>query len=282
MRAVVDKYDVSGIRQMAAGIRKGSGGKVWQNFYDWNSDKEYCGVCAGDTIVFWAEGDSVIRGWFYSANAVELAELLKLLPKGCIIDYLTQSLAAEIREVFAKAGLRQIYEMHRMSEGGITPEQRKMIETKLAKMRRLYMPERVRAANLSDLAMIYKKLYEVFDARMSHLPTKAQLEEYIKNGWVIVYHEGDAFLGLYIFLVQRGGTHYGYLIWNGGGPIGYFSLREKGKEAYREYITERGYDPKKVPAAYSWVDVNNPAALGVIEWRGGSFDGLYDFVYEKE
>lgn len=282
MNRVFGSYDVFSIKQMADRIRKRCRGNVRQNFYEWNSDKEYSGVCARDTVVFWAKENTVTRGYFYSANADELAELLKLLPKGCIVDYLTRNLEAEVREAFAKAGLRQIYEMRRMSEAGITPEQKKIIERKLAKMRRLYMSERVRAADLSDLDMIYKKLYEVFDPRMGHLPAREQLKEYVKNGWAIVYHEGGAFLGVYIFIVQTGGVHYGYQIWNGAGPIGYFSLREKAKEVYREYIIKRGYDPEKVPAAYSWVDVNNPVALGVIEWRGGSFDGLYDFVYEKE
>ena len=276
------EVDTIGIKKIIAYIHKNESVFKWHNYYDFSKCMKYCAVRGEKAVVFWCNDGSVIRGFFYAIDLGELKNLLSLMPTGCIVDYLFRHRDEALEKVFCEAGLKQIYEMHRMSEAGITLEKRQQIDKKIYKMRRLYRADRVRVADISELEIIYQKLYEVFDAKMGHLPSKDLLMEYIKNGWVIVYYENKLLCGLYIFVVQQGGRHYGYQVWNGAGPVGYFSLREKEKEVYLAYLLEHGYDPAKVPAAYSWVDANNTQAVSVIEWRGGSFDGLYDFVYEKQ
>ena len=69
----------------------------------------------------------MIRGFFYANDLGELKNLLSLIPSGCIVDYLFRHRDEALEKVFCEAGLKQIYEMHRMSEAGITSEKRQQI-----------------------------------------------------------------------------------------------------------------------------------------------------------
>lgn len=206
--------------------------------------------------------------------------MLKLLPKGTIVDYLTKT-KGELQSILENGGLNLIQEMHRMSTVGLTEDEKYILaEKNKLLLETLYRPQNARSATLEDLDSIYLKLYDVFDVRESHLPTKEELAEFITNKWVAIYVENNNLLGFLIFTVENG-QFYGYQIWNGTGPEGYFTLGRTTDILYNEYLKKNNISRDKVKPGYCWVNVKNKKSMRVVKFWGNKFDGLYDFVYEK-
>lgn len=210
-------------------IRRKRTAPVIHNYYlNCEQDEEIFTIFGQDTVVFWDDDGGVRRAYFYSTDPEELAMLLSQVPEGTIIDYLTH-VKGELQTLFACAGWKQLYEMHRMSANCFSAEeQAAMRERESLFDLTIYREENVRAAVEADCDIIYDKLLEVFDPRESHLCTKGELLEYIRNRWVTVYYESGVFLGFHIFLVERR-RYYGYQIWTEAGPEGYYSLCKAAK-----------------------------------------------------
>ncbi len=283
MEQVICEHDITNIKKKMTEIRRNRQGRVIRQNYYGNCDRneETFVVYGVDTIVLWGNDHGVIRGYFYSSDAEELAKLLQHLPQGCTIDYLTKT-KGEMQNFLEASGFKLLHEMHRMSSAGLTEAEKKKIAENYALMREaLYRPEHVRKANLEDLESVYNKLYEIFDVRESHLPTKKELAQFITNGWVSIYDENQQLLGIQIFTVNEG-QFYGYQLWNGTGPEGYFSLMEMTNYLYGEYLRKHHIELGKVKPSYSWVNAKNRKNMRLVKFWGAKFDGLYDFVYEKQ
>lgn len=261
-------------------IRRSRKGPIIHNYYNnCDQDDEIFSIYGEDTVILWDNDHGVLRAYFYSCNPDELVEMLKLVPEGIIIDYLTR-VKDEHRELFERAGWEQKYEMLRMSAGQLSPEeQQEIAENAKTLEETLYYPENVRAAEEHDCDAVYEKLYEIFDPRESHLCTREELLQYIQNRWVSVYHEDGQLMGFHIFTVENN-RFYGYQIWNGTGPQGYYSLTRNSDKLFAEYVKE--VPPEKIKPSYSWVNSKNRKSKRLIEFWGQRFDGLYDFVYEKQ
>lgn len=280
---VICEHDMVNVKKKMTEIRRNRQGRaIHQNYYgNCDQNEETFVVYGTDTVVLWEYDHDVIRGYFYSSDEGELSELLQYLPNGCIVDYLTRT-KGDMQEFLEAHGFRLLHEMHRMSSSGLTTEEKKQISENYALMREaLYRPECVRKAIVEDVDLVYQKLYEIFDSREAHLPTKDDLIKFIENGWVVLYEENRELLGLEIFTINES-QFYGYQLWNGTGPEGYFSLVEYSNQLYAEYIKNDMNKPKQEKAGYCWVDASNRKALRLIKFWGSKFDGLYDFVYEKQ
>ena len=148
----------------------------------------------------------------------------------------------------------------------------------------LWRPDNVRCAEVQDEDNLYKKLYEVFDERESHLPSREELHSFIQNRWVGIYCVEEEIKGFHLFKVEKG-QYYGYQIWNDVGPEGYFSLTTLTDKLYAEYMeknkAEYNQENIKSKPSYSWVNVKNKKSMRLVKFWGQKFDGLYDFVYEK-
>lgn len=281
---VVTEQNMINIKNKMTEIRRNKKGVLYQNYYNnCESDHEIFTVYGQNTVVFWNNDDGVIRGYFYSSEQEELKDLLGMLPSGCVVDYLTKT-KDDFLDFMKGAGLQLLHEMHRMSSACLTEEEKRQNEeNKLIMNEVLYKPENVRAAAREDVDVIYEKLYEVFDPRESHLPTKDDLKVYIENQWISVYMENGELRGIQMFTVDASGTRYGYQDWNGTGPEGYFSLTVYSGYLYGEYLKKNNIVPPagKEKPSYCWVNVKNRKAKRLIEFWGSKFDGLYDFVFEK-
>lgn len=280
---VVTEQNMINIKNKMTEIRRNRKGALFQNYYNnCESDHEIFTVYGKNTVVFWNNDDGVIRGYFYSSEQEELKDLLGMLPSGCVVDYLTKT-KDDFLDFMEEAGLHLLHEMHRMSSAGMTEEDKKIVEENKLLMREvLYKPQNVRAASMEDMEVIYEKLYEIFDPRESHLPTKSELKGYIEKQWCSVYFEDGKLAGFHMFTVDKG-AFYGYQIWNGTGPEGYWSLNTYSDYLYGKYLKENNIISavNKTKPNYCWVNVKNRKSKRLVEFWGQKFDGLYDFVFEK-
>lgn len=280
---VICEHDMVNVKKKMTEIRRNRQGRVIRQNYYGNCDQneETFVVYGTDTVVLWEYDHDVIRGYFYSSEESELAELLQYLPQGCIIDYLTKE-KGELHEFLEAHGFQLLHEMHRMSSAGMTAEEKATVAKNYEIVKEaLYEPQNVRLANISDIESVYEKLYEIFDTKESHLPSRDELLDLIRKKWVILYQVREQLLGIYIITINEG-QMYGYQIWNGTGPEGYFSLLEYSNRIYAEYMKNESNKEKKSKPGYCWVDVSNRKAVRIVKLWGSKFDGLYDFVYEKQ
>lgn len=280
---VICEHDMVNVKKKMTEIRRNRQGRaIHQNYYgNCDQNEEIFVVYGTDTVVLWEYDHDVIRGYFYSSDERELSELLQYLPSGCIIDYLTKT-KGDMQEFLEAHGFQLLHEMHRMSSVGMTEEEKAMVGKKFTIIKEaLYEPQHVRLACIDDLEAVYKKLYEIFDVKESHLPSRDELMDLIKKRWVILYQIQEQLLGVYIITINDG-QMYGYQIWNGTGPEGYFSLLEYSNQLYAEYMKSEDNKSIQAKPGYCWVDASNRKALRLIKFWGSKFDGLYDFVYEKQ
>lgn len=280
---VICEHDMVNVKKKMTEIRRNRKGRaIRQNYYgNCDQNEEIFVVYGTDTVVLWEYDHDVIRGYFYSSDEGELSELLQYLPNGCIVDYLTRT-KGDMQEFLETHGFQLLHEMHRMSSVGMTEEEKAAIAKNYAIIKEaLYEPQHVRLADINDLEVVYKKLYEVFDVKESHLPNRDELMDLIKKKWVILYQIQGQLLGIYIITINNGQA-YGYQIWNGTGPEGYFSLLEYSSQLYAEYMKNESNTSKQSKPGYCWVDVSNRKAVRIVKLWGSKFDGLYDFVYEKQ
>ncbi len=268
------------IKRKMTEIRRSKKAPIMHNYYlNCEKDDEIYALYGQSSVVFWDDDRGVRRAYFYSSDAEELAQLLAQVPEHIILDYLTRK-KGELQELFERADWLLLHEMHRMSSVHITPEERKEIAEKRELLDlTLYRKENVRPAVEADCDVIYEKLYEIFDSRESHLCTREELLQYIRNRWVAVYYEEGKLMGLQIFTVENN-TCYGYQIWNGTGPEGYYSLEKTVGQLFAECIKD--VPPAKIKPGYCWVNTKNKTAVRSAKFWGNKFDGLYDFVYEKQ
>jgi len=273
------EQDMVRIKQKMTEIKRNRKAPIMHNYYlNCEKDEEIYALYGQSTVVFWDDDRGVRRAYFYSSDTEELTQLLARVPEHIILDYLTRQ-KGELHELFERAGWSLLHEMHRMSSVGITPEE----QQRMAKRRELfdivmYQRDKVRPAVEADCDVIYQKLYEVFDSRESHLCTREELLQYIRNRWVSVYYEEGNLLGFHIFLVENN-TFYGYQIWSAIGPEGYYSLSKTSDRLFAEYVKD--IPVKKIKPSYGWVNIKNKRARRMAEFWGQRFDGLYDFVYER-
>lgn len=282
MMKVICEHDMINVKKKMTEIRRNRNGRVIRQNYYGNCDQndETFVVYGKDTVVLWENDHDVIRGYFYSSDVGELAKLLQCLPKGCIVDYLTR-MKGEMQEYLESHGFCLLHEMHRMSNSVLSEiEKEKLKENYSLMMQTLYRPANVSCANENDLEEIYCKLYMVFDKNESHLPSKEELLDFIKKGWVIMYKESQEIKGIEIFKIEKDQL-YGYQLWNGTGPEGYFSITQKVNEKYYEYLTKHNLTMEKAKPAYYWINSKNKKMIRLSNFWGYKFDGLYDFVYEK-
>lgn len=285
--SIVRETSIVNIKNKMTEIRRNRNGKsIYHNYFN-NCDKdEEIFVLYGEkSVVFWDDDNGVNRAYFYSSDEDELISMLTMIPKGCIIDYVTRKKDEYIHDMLMRGQCSFLYEMHRMSKAGLTIDEKKAIDEKYKTLQQeLYRPDKVRCASEEDADALYKKLYDVFDKRESHLPTMEELIMFIKNKWVTVYYEDGNLKAFQIITVDHGQS-YGYQIWNDAGPEGYFSLVVETDKLFAEYLREHKVEQKIVPTqkkpSYCWVNVKNKKAVRIVKFWGNKFDGLYDFVYEK-
>lgn len=280
---VICEHDMVNIKKKMTEIRRNrKGSAIHQNYYgNCDQNEEIFVVYGTDTVVLWEYDHDVIRGYFYSSDEGELSELLQYLPNGCIVDYLTRT-KGDMQEFLEAHGFQLLHEMHRMSNGGLSESEKESLkENHSLMMETLYRPKNVQCASLDDLDEIHQKLSSIFNKSEAHLPSKTELAEFIKKEWVIIYKGQKEIKGIEIFTIDKDQL-YGYELWNGTGPEGYFSITQMVNQKYNQYLLEHHLVGEKIKPSYYWINAKNKKMIRLSKFWGYKFDGLYDFVYEKQ
>ena len=273
---MVQEDSIENIKIKMNEIHRG-GKKVISNYYNNCNSNDKLYVLYGQyTVVFWYDDNGVIRCYYYSIDDEEALEMLKKVPSGVIVDVLVKQ-DKNLLLPLEKIGFSFLYQLQRFSSVSLSDAS----QERLGFIRDMYKKENVRVATIYDLDIIYDKMYDIFDIRESHLPSKRQLLEYINKKWMCLYCEEDKIKGFYLFKVANNGQFYGFQIWNGTGPEGYFSLVMKANELHVDYCKSNGIEMEKIPPSYCWVNTRNKKAIRPIKFWGMQYDGLSDYVYEK-
>ncbi len=267
------------IKKKMTEIRRTRSNTIIQNYYsNCENDPIIWSVYGDRTVVFWDDDNGVKRVYFYSDNEAELELLLSHIPEEVTLEFITKG-PVLYDNLFRKAGFEPLFQMKRFSSGLLSAEeQMQLVEFNKTLYEALYDSQLAEKAEEKDCDELYKKLYEVFDPRESHLCNKETLSQYIENGWVAVSHLDGVLVGFQIFTVNAG-QFYGYQIWNGGGPEILFNLTNKTSELFAEYIKDK--EIKHTRPSYAWVNVNNRKSIRNVTASGMRFDGLMDYGYVK-
>lgn len=280
--------DMLPIKKKMTQIRRAGNSPILHNYYlNCENSQELLALYGENTVVFWHDDGGLIRAYFYSCDKKELAELLSEVPQNAVIDYLTRHSDAH-KEMFENAGWKHLSKMQRMVEKISTPQDAMIAEKKRAALdAAFYREDKVKVADESDLDTVYNKLFEVFDVRESHLCTKEELLQFIRNRWVSVYYDGGQLMGIHIFKIQNN-SFYGYQLWSGSGTESCYSVVRRSDITYAEIRSKEEEQAGGFPAGttqrprFGWVNSENKKAIRWAEIRGNQFDGLFDDVYQKQ
>ena len=157
--SIVREKSIVNIKNKMTEIRRNRNGKsIYHNYFNnCDSDEEIFVLYGEKSVVFWDNDQGVERVYFYSSDVDELTALLKLVPTGCIIDYVTRNKDEYIRNVIERGNWQFLHEMHRMVAGKKTEEEQRALDEKRRAMYEvLWRPDNVRCAEVQDEDNLYK------------------------------------------------------------------------------------------------------------------------------
>lgn len=257
------------ILSIISGIKQQNKSVVTNYYYSYNtSDCEFDVWQEKGAIVFCIRENDVYRAFFYTNDKNTLIELLKKLPKDTVIDYLSKD-EEDQAEWMNEAGFDLYNVLSRMSNGDLKTVPK--AQTKREKiLEELYDPSFGEFATLDDCDEILSLLYEVFDYRVSRLPSKEELQEMILKNWVLLYRLDNKIISFLIYKIE-GKKYYGYQIYNEGTADITYNLERR---ALQYAIENYG-----VTSSYAWVEIRNKGANKRV---GATADGLLDYIYVKQ
>ena len=123
-------------------------------------------------------------------------------------------------------------------------------------------------ATEKDAEELYQMLYQIFDFRVSRLPSMEELLELIRKNWVLLYREKGEIIAFLMYQIE-GKKYYGYQIYNSGTADITYNLERRAIEYAKEHYG--------VNSSYSWTEIGN---LGANK-RAGQCDGTFDYIFVK-
>lgn len=231
-----------------------------------DQDEDYQSWTAENSIVFCARENKVYRCYFATTDTGELNTLLEKVPDGAVMDYVTKQETGQFPWV--DAGFSHYTTLRRCTVPSLSQERPK---TKRDLLLEEFYDEGIGDfATDEDAEELYDLLYEVFDYRVSRLPSKQQLLEMIAKNWVLLYRENGEIISFLMYQIE-GKKYYGYQIYNKGTADITYNLQCKAmKYAVSHY---------QVKSSYAWVEIGNQGANDRV---GDTFDGTYDYIFLKE
>ena len=119
-----------------------------------------------------------------------------------------------------------------------------------------------------DAVELYQMLYQIFDFRVSRLPSMEELLQLIRKKWVLLYREKGEIIAFLMYQIE-GKKYYGYQIYNSGTADITYNLERRAVEYAKEHYG--------VKSSYSWTEIGN---LGANK-RAGEIDGTFDYIFIK-
>ncbi|RRK34691.1 hypothetical protein EBB54_27640 [Schaedlerella arabinosiphila] len=221
-----------------------------------------------ESFMFSYDDHGVKRLIYYASDEETLEKLLckagnEKGKREYVVEFLSRNVN-ENKEVFERAGYVGLARMMRMSTSdcGNVFDHVSMSESKIDSMGK--------QAGITDTEVINRKLWSVFDTRISHLVSDDELKEMIRKGEVYI-HKGK--MGNVDAILQ---THmqprklYINQVFNGAEKRVIHDMLQR---RIREYIQAGG------KYMYAWVEKDNIASLKFHQKYGMRHDGMWDLVY---
>lgn len=241
--------------------------KVYTNYYLTlqQAKEDFLTWHTENSIVFCAQENRVLRCFFATTDFQDLNVLLKKVPNGAVLDYLTRGEQDDFP--WLESGFVHYNTLIRYTNPNLFAKSEKTKRDKF--LEQFYEEDFGQFATIDDADELYQLLYDIFDYRVSRLPSKEELIEQIEKNWVLLYRENGEIIAFVMYQIE-GRKYYGYQIYNKGtADITYNLERRAYKYAIENY---------NVKSSYAWVEIAN---LGANERIAFSTDGTYDYIFVK-
>lgn len=216
---------------------------------------------------FFCSGRKIAEMLFASTNEKELNSLLKELPAGTVMDYITKEKTEDF--CWTDVGFGLYRTLIRYTDPNWEDESCPKSKRTLF-LEQFYDENVGEFATVEDAEELYELLYKIFDVRVSRLPSMQQLIEMIEKKWVLLYREQGRVIAFLMYQIE-GRKYYGYQIYNEGTADITYNLERK--------ATQYAKSAYQVKSSYGWVEIDNFGANDRCE--SGNFDGTYDYIFVK-
>lgn len=255
------------IMQFISALRK-TRKKVITNYYLslQKSKEDFESWIAENSIVFCAQENKVYRCYFATTDTEELNTLLKKVPTGVVMDFISKEKTEKfpwLASGFEHYKTLARYTIPDLNAPGPKTKRDKFLE-------QFYQENFGEFATADDADELYELLYKIFDYRISRLPSKDELLDQINKNWVLLYRENKEIIAFVMYQME-GKKYYGYQVYNSGTADITYNLDRRAMQ----YAIEH-YGAKSL---YAWIEVDNLAAVA----KGNDkADGTYDYIFLKK
>ena len=212
------------------------------------------------TIIFVIAEHDFFRLFFFTTDLADFGQVLAGVEfSGAVVaGYLSKSGEAPICEIFRKSGFENIAIYRRMTN---------------LKLPRRPVSASIQYAGQSDVEMIRRGLFEIFNKYTDHLPTQERLLTYINNRQVLVDRREGEILGVLIFQMHGKQVNCNYLYNRSADGLALLMMQSN----FYGLMNEKG-----VRSGFLWVNSTNFGVSRMQESLGWKFDGLQDHFYLKD
>lgn len=212
------------------------------------------------------EDNGVFRLFFYT---IDFADLKKLMDKELPND------REYTLEVIGKDRTLYCDELNDMGFHAIARMNRLSIKDVSA-----YLTEKaenpdvlVVTAGLEDVPALMKKLWEIFDTRVSHLPDEEELKRSVEKQEICLYRDNHGDITAFLQSVAEPRSFYINQVYNSAEKKVIHTIMHR---QLTKYVENGG------KYVYAWVDEKNIASVRFHKKYGLEPDGLWTCVYVKE
>lgn len=230
-----------------------------------NSDKDFETWTTDSSIVFCDQEENLLRCYFTSVDLQDLNTLFEKVPSDAVMDYIVKEELSEFSWVNDTL-FRHYTTLARHTYLDLCGEHEKSKHELF--MEQFYEENFGEFATEKDAVELYQMLYQIFDFRVSRLPSMEELLQLIRKKWVLLYREKGEIIAFLMYQIE-GKKYYGYQIYNSGTADITYNLERRAVEYAKEHYG--------VKSSYSWTEIGN---LGANK-RAGEIDGTFDYIFIK-
>lgn len=244
-------------------------GKVYTNDYSrvfLSGTDETKVFCTGTSVLMVQPDHGVNRIGYYTVDWEDLSSLMAQLDgQEYVFEFLTRD-ANENRNLFEGMGFEQLAQMQRLANKDCRAVLQREEAQELIRLRAGYRAE------VSEAHEINRKLWDIFDTRISHLLSDSKLEAVIKKGGIMLERSPKGIISAILQFDMQPKRFYINQIYNEGESRIIHSILLNQLSVYcaggGKYL-------------YAWVESGNTASLKFHRKYGMEPDGMYDMVYVK-
>ena len=215
-------------------------------------------MCATErSLVFWTDDIDFFRLYFFTVDLMELTRLVREFPLPCVTvtAYLTRQVEPAIDSALQDAGFKPYAVFRRMSNRSL-----RVCKTN----------SRIEFATQDDVDELLRRLRADFPLYTGHQPSRAMLENYVQQQWVLVNRQGAAIVGYLLFQIIGKQVNYNYVFMTSANLEDFQVLQEN----FYGLMAQKG-----IRSGVLWVNEMNTQVIEMNELLGWKFDGLMNRYY---